>query len=326
LQQPGTPTWTPYERATLREARRADPLRTPVAALVHLAGTTRAPTRERPFESAPGAKSLGARAREVALFASGVLAHAVDALNDVARRTLDRRAVAVRFQRAGHRSIAPERLADVRRLALWEVDEVAEGLAFRYAALAAGLGGATVAMAPAGLAFDVAAVIALAMRAIDECALIYGFDPSDPDERRFARNVLAAALTSRAEVRRASFVPVIRAGMSALRLLRVVGPVAGAVRRAAGASASRRPTRVRASAATVAAVLASGAVHAWLMVGVVRAAEAAYRERFLLESPASLRVRGGRGRAHATPTRRVLPHGANRYEGSSRENSDFPRG
>jgi hypothetical protein len=243
----------------------------------------------------------------------------VDLFNGVALASLRPEPVLRRFQRAGYRRIGA--LADIRRLALWEVDEVAESLVARYVALGAALGGATLGLGSAGALVDLPAAIALAMRAIDESAMHYGFDPACPEERAFARRVLAAALSPAGRLHGASFEPVVHTALTLARLWqrrssggfafgRLAFEVAGKTARAIAARTRRSRSSVRriatrgANASTSSVTVGSAtrvvlgaAATAWLLAGVARAAQRAYRERFLLRAPRP----APRGRRDDTP-------------------------
>jgi EcsC protein family len=264
--------YTQYEKMSLREARAAfqDPFRTPISALVHVV--------ER---DARDAKALGRTVLQRGMSRlARVLQGALDAGFRGVFRTLNARAVYGGFRGEG---VRVRRAQDVARLELWEVDEVAERLPPRYIAASVAVGVLSGSLGRVGALVDGALVVGLAARAIGDYALHYGFDPRAPSERRFARDVLVAALTPAHSVRAASIDELVAAGLAAARAWRrrEVGLGAPALLRIAQHVFSRGLTRgQRASVARVGSVVAA-AVNAWLLLGVMRAARSAYRERFL---------------------------------------------
>jgi hypothetical protein len=138
-------------------------------------------------------------------------------------------------------------------------------------------------MGRAGVLLGAPLVLLLAARAVGDHALHYGFDPDAPEERRFARDVLVAALTPAVSVRAASIDELARGAIAGARAWRrrEVGLGVPLLLRLGQRILSHGLSREqRASLARVGGV-AAGAVSAWLLVGVMRAARSAYRERFV---------------------------------------------
>jgi hypothetical protein len=270
------PALTPYERMSLREVRAtfADPYRTPVSALVYVALVD------------PGGPGRGVRpSRDSTRRGGRRLAHlverAIDALFTIALRSLAPRRALADFPRHGLVHVrAP---ADVLRLDLWEVDEVARRVLPRYVAAGAALGMITGSLGVVGGIVGLPLVAVLAARAIGDYALHYGVDPRSPGERRFARDVLIAALTPAKSVRSAStdeLIAAVIAGARAWQRRRIALGVPLLIRLTRGVCRGG-PSRGPSPLAHAGAILVA-AVEAWLLVGVMRAAQSAYRERFLL--------------------------------------------
>lgn len=140
-------------------------------------------------------------------------------------------------QRKGH---AVEELTDVRRLDLKQVDTVGRrGTQLYYPGLAAlsgagtGLvisGGQIVTVASAGaaaapsvgavmsvVAADATAVLTLATRAVGHVALLYGYDPEDPNEKIFALSVVNAGTAISATAKTAALADVSRLTQALVR-------------------------------------------------------------------------------------------------------------
>jgi hypothetical protein len=254
---------SPYERRSLEEARAtfADPYRTPVSALVHAA-------RGRAHHRRAGPRLTRA------------LVRAMDLGFDLVFRALAPETVWRSFARHGVRARDP---VDVAHLELWEVDEVADRLPSHYIAAGAALGIVVGATGRFGAILDAPLVAAVAAHAIGHYALHYGFDVRDVEERRFARDVLVAALTPVESVRAASADELVIAAIAVLRAWRGRDVGLGAwmfVRLAHRVLTKGLSRDQRASLARVCGV-ATAVVNAWLLFGVMRAARSAYRQRFV---------------------------------------------
>jgi hypothetical protein len=277
---------TPYERAILRDARRslANPYRTPLSTLAHAIARREARDAEGAPPLAPDALAPIAEASAVGL----------GAITAAAASTLRERGVWRAFARAG----TPVRgVEDVQRLALWEIDEVAEPLRTKYAFLAITLGACAPALGAAGLALDAPLAVGLAARAVLELATTYGFDPRDPDEQAFAMQVLVASVVPGVDPRRADAQALAGAWARVARAWRVGSRRAWALPLAL--RALRRLLRRDAGTRVVRrlAGLAAASANAWLVVGVVETAQAAYRRRFLARDRALTPSRDEHGEA-----------------------------
>lgn len=265
--------YTPYEQATLNELGEAftSPFRTPVAALVHVV-------------SGPPAGSPLRRRRSRRL--GVLLKSALVRVDQLATSSLRPSAVFAAYRRGGHARV--KTLADVRRLELWEQDEVAEHVQAKYLAGGAALGVVAGAVGVPGAALLVPLVTVLALRAIGDYALHYGYDPSTPSERKFAVGILAAALSPTSNLRSASVDELVEAGTSLARAwrreknARVALPfVLGIAKRVFRTLLTRSDRHVVARMASRLGSIVGAGASAWLLLGVMRAARSAYRERRL---------------------------------------------
>jgi hypothetical protein len=182
------------------------------------------------------------------------------------------------YRRAGYRRVRVTR--DVRRLALWEVDELSEWVVGKYAALGVGLGLGAALLGPLGLHASALLSALLALRAVDETAIRYGYDARSPRERPFLRSALAVALHDDGSLEDLAHSAV--AWARAWRRWTRAVPVAVTLGLARAGLAARD---VRSTLDIRALVLA--AANAWLLAGVARSARSAYRERFLSSSRSS---------------------------------------
>ncbi len=261
-----------YERTSLREARAAfaNPLLTPLSALAHLALEARQ-------EGKQDALALPAKRLSRALSTALALLHALTL------KTLSTQRVVETFRKAGYRRV--KSLADVQKLDLWEVDEVADSLRGKYLLAAAGSGLVAGSFGLVGATTDLPLITGMALRCLDECALHYGFDPSLPAERSFIVKVLAAALGPAASAKAASLEEVVHLALSmkrhweTRRFRGVSLPMAAQLlRRGAQMISGKKSSKLL---GTVGAA-ATGGVNTWLMMGVLQAGMSAYREKFLL--------------------------------------------
>jgi hypothetical protein len=256
---------------SLREAQAtfADPFRTPVSALVHAV--------EHDTDGATPETAVRQGSKRLTRLVSGAL----DDVTSAMVQTLGTRRAFIDFRHEGFRRVRA--LSDVRRLNLWEVDEVAQRLPPRYVAVGAALGLLAGSFGRGGALVSVPLVLSLATRAIGDYAVHYGFDPLEVTERRFVRDVLVAALTPVASVRSASVEHLLTAAALAARAWqRREGRVTGGVLFRMVESICRFGLSRRQKKALVhAGSIVVAAAYAWLLVGVMRAARSAYRQRFL---------------------------------------------
>ena len=270
-----------YERTSLREARAAfaNPLLTPLSALAHLAQEARQ-------EGKKDALALPAKRLSRALSTALALLHALSL------RTLSEQRVVDGYRKAGHRRV--KALGDVQKLDLWEVDEVAESLRGKYLLAAAGSGVVAGSFGLIGATTDLPLISAMALRCLDETALHYGFDPAEPDERRFIVKVLAAAIGPAASAKTASLDEVVQVALAVKkhweprRVRGISLPMAVQIlRKGAQVISGKKRSRLL---GTVGAA-ATGGVNTWLMMGVLQAGMSAYREKFLVRGLTSKKKR-----------------------------------
>ncbi len=280
-----------YERTSLREARAAfaNPLLTPLSALAHLALEARQ-------EGKQDALALPARRLSRALSTTLALIHALTL------QTLSTQRVVDGFRKAGYRRV--KSIADVQKLDLWEVDEVAESLRGKYLLTAAGSGLVAGSFGLIGATTDLPLISAMALRCLDETALHYGFDPSQPSERRFIVKVLAAALGPAASAKAASLDEVVQVALAVkkhweTRRFRGISlPMAAQLlRKGAQLISGRKRSRLLGTLGAA----ATGGVNTWLMMGVLQAGLSAYRERFLLRGISSKKKRPRTAASASTP-------------------------
>jgi len=111
--------------------------------------------------------------------------------NDVAQWSVRPEAIYAEFRSDGHTTISKP--ADIFALDLEHIDRVVGFLAAKYKAIALVEGAGTGAFGLLAIPPDIAALLALTLRAIGEYATYYGFDVSSQQERLFAMNVLGLA-------------------------------------------------------------------------------------------------------------------------------------
>lgn len=264
--------YTPYEKSSLSELEDAfaSPFRTPISALVHVMSTER------------GTPAVRRRARSLA----AAVEHALLYASQISARTVTAGAVCEAFRREGYRKVYA--LGDVQGLELWEADEVTAKLRPKYLIAGALLGLLTGGMGAKGAILDLPVVTVLALRAINEYALYYGFDPKTSRERAFAVSILTAALSPSSNMRTASLhelverFAVLARAWDKNRPLRLAVPIAFTlVRRLVRGTLTRRNQRSLSKIGLRLTRLVGAATNVWLLLGVTRAAQSAYRERRL---------------------------------------------
>lgn len=218
-----------------------------------------------------------------------------------AKRVVDLR------KRKGHEV---EDLADVRRLDLKQVDKVGRhGTDLYYPGIAAlsgagtGLvisGGQLVTVASAGagaapsagavvgaVAADAAAVLTLATRAVGHVALLYGYDPEDPNEKIFALSVVNTGTAVSATAKTAALADVSRLTQALVRgktwdalNKSVISKVSGQFAKAFGVRLTKKSLG---KFVPVVGILLGGTFNWATLEGIFDAADVAYRRRFLAE-------------------------------------------
>jgi hypothetical protein len=267
--------YTQYEKSTLVDAKASlrNPFLTPLSALARVVDED---------ERGDGEREEGHRALKVDPRLVALLRLAIERVHDAVLMTLTTRSVRRAYARAGHKKIRS--LSDISHLALWEVDEVAQGIAMRYTLAGGALGLLAGSLGTAGAIVDAPIALGLAVRCIDDIAMHYGFDPRTPSERAFVLDVFASSVGSDKKTSQERFEQLTALASKARRrwenanargaslpLLFTIG------RKIIGALSRRRGSRV----VPALAATAIGGANAWLLAGVAEAAHAAYRERFM---------------------------------------------
>lgn len=264
---------------------------------------------------AKGARKVGAAAARVSDAVPDGVADWAGAALDSAKTTAARasraglsakRVVDLR-KRKGHEV---EDLADVRRLDLKQVDKVGRhGTDLYYPGIAAlsgagtGLvisGGQLVTVASAGagaapsagavvgaVAADAAAVLTLATRAVGHVALLYGYDPEDPNEKIFALSVVNTGTAVSATAKTAALADVSRLTQALVRgktwdalNKSVISKVSGQFAKAFGVRLTKKSLG---KFVPVVGILLGGTFNWATLEGIFDAADVAYRRRFLAE-------------------------------------------
>ena len=267
-------------------------------------------------------KTVAKVARKVGAAAARVSDAVPDGVADWAGAALDSaKTTAARASRAGlsakrvvdlhkRKGHEVEDLADVRRLDLKQVDKVGRhGTDLYYPGIAA-LSGAgtglvisggqlvTVASAGAGAApsagavvgtvvADAAAVLTLATRAVGHVALLYGYDPEDPNEKIFALSVVNTGTAVSATAKTAALADVSRLTQALVRgktwdalNKSVISKVSGQFAKAFGVRLTKKSLG---KFVPVVGILLGGTFNWATLEGIFDAADVAYRRRFLAE-------------------------------------------
>ena len=177
-------------------------------------------------------------------------------------------------------------VADITGLGLDVVDQALAGLDLKYRALAAAEGAATGYAGLPGIAPDIAALVALSLRAVGEHAVYCGFDLSSDAERLFVLEILNAVSQPSDVAKEVALAPVIRVTRKLAQDQALLAAEQLVLARALQTAARSIGVHLtRAKLAQVVPVL-GGAVgatfNAYYVSKVCDAAFYLYRERFLL--------------------------------------------
>ena len=216
----------------------------------------------------------------------------VGIINDGSQWSVRPAAIMEEYRRFGHDDVGG--LGDLYRLDLSSVDRAIgwldtkyEGIALVEGAVAGGTSVLTPAAALAAIPADVAALLAINLRAVGEYATYCGFDVCLPEERLFALNVLALASSPSDSSKQIALAQLVRiARDAALKktwhdLERRAG--VAAVQRIAQALSIRLTKAKLAQVVPVAGAVIGGGFNAYYTDKVCKAAFYLYRERFLAE-------------------------------------------
>ena len=123
-------------------------------------------------------------------------------LNEQASWSVRNEAIYEQFRSSGHSAVRAGH--DIHELELREVDETVGHLAAKSESLAFAEGASTGVLGLAGTALDIPGLVSIALRAINEYAAYYGFDPSLDDEKAFVLMILALVSAPTLEERQAA--------------------------------------------------------------------------------------------------------------------------
>jgi len=209
----------------------------------------------------------------------------VGLLNDGASWTVRTSAILEEYRDDGHPNVTT--LKDIHELDLEQVDRTVGYLGAKYKLLAFGEGAGTGALGAPGIAVDIPALVALALRAVNEYATYYGFDVALESERMFVMQILSAASAPSVAAKQVALAELSRvAVMIAQRktweeLQRLV--TVQIVKKIAEALGIRLTKAKLAQVVPVAGAVVGGGFNAWYVGSVTEAAYLLYRERFLME-------------------------------------------
>lgn len=213
------------------------------------------------------------------------IAGTVAVVNDGAAWSVRTGAILSEYQGDGHGGI--RQLSDIHSLELERVEKTVGYLAAKYRALALAEGTAAGSLGLPGMALDIPALVALALRAVNEYATYYGYDVALESERYVALTVLAVATGGDSAAKQVAMTEVAKATVMAAKkkswdelqrvaLVRLIQKVA-------------EQLGIRLTKAKLAQVLPvvggaiGGGFNAWYISKVCFAARMVYRERFLRE-------------------------------------------
>ena len=209
----------------------------------------------------------------------------MDMINHRASWSVRNEVIYEEFRASGHARVHVAR--DIHQLELRDVDAAVSRLARKSASLAFAEGAGTGVLGLAGTAIDIPGLVGIALRAINEYAVYYGFDPSSDDEKAFVLMILAVISAPTAAERQAAMADVTRLSVllshadsraASRRLLSMQ-----TVTRIANMLATRL---VKAKMAQSIPILGAGVAatfNAWFARTVTQTAYQLYRERFLVE-------------------------------------------
>jgi hypothetical protein len=208
----------------------------------------------------------------------------MDMINQRASSSVRNEVIYEEFRSSGHAGVHGAR--DIHELELRDVDTAVRSLAAKSESLAFAEGAGTGVLGFAGTAIDIPALVGIALRAINEYAVYYGFDPSGDDEKAFVLMILAVISAPTVEERQGAMAELTRLSVlisredsrtESRRLLSMQ-----TVTKIANTLARRL---VRAKAAQSIPIVGAGIAatfNAWFARTVTQTAYQLYRERFLV--------------------------------------------
>ncbi|WP_187358436.1 EcsC family protein [Microbacterium testaceum] len=252
----------------------------------HVAGIVPGGVEDWTGAAAGSVKRAAARASRVGLSPKRVVelhrkkGHAVDRLPDVRRLDLEQ---VDRVGRRGAHILYPS----IAALAGAGSGVVISGVQFGAAATAGAAAAPSAGVVLGAFTTDAAVVLTLSTRAVGHIALLYGYDPEDPSEKLFALSVVNAATAMSASAKTAAMADVSRLTQALIRgktweILNqsVVSKVSVQFSKAFGVRLTKKGLG---KVVPVVGILVGGTFNWATLEGIFDAASTAYRRRFLLE-------------------------------------------
>lgn len=211
------------------------------------------------------------------------IAGVVSVVNDAAAWTVRADAILKEYRSDGAFDV--HNLDDIHRLPLKSVEKTVGFLAAKYKTIALAEGTAAGTAGLPGMVVDIPALVALALRAVNEYATYYGYDVSLESERYVAMTVLALATGGDTAAKQAAMAEVAKATVMAAKkktwdeLQRVA--VVRLIQKLAEQLGIRLTKAKLAQMLPVFGGLVGGGFNAWYLSKVCFAARMVYRERFL---------------------------------------------
>jgi len=209
----------------------------------------------------------------------------VSLLNDAASWSVRTNAIYEKFRSEGHSEVYAG--ADIYRLDLEDVDKTVGHLAAWYKLGAFGEGAGTGMLGAPGIAFDIPALVGVALRAVNEYATYYGFDVSLQHEQAYAMSVLSAAASPTVAAKQVTMAELTRLSVLIAQrktwaeLERLIG--VQVIKKIAQALGIRLTKAKLGQIVPVVGAVVGGGFNAWYISAVTGTAYHLYRERFLIE-------------------------------------------
>ncbi len=212
-------------------------------------------------------------------FVAGV----IESLNELAHNLVWSDDIYNAFRRGGHDVTGP---GHVHNLDLRHVDEAVATMRIPYAAVAGAEGATTGFVGAAGIVPDILALTTINLRATGEYATYYGFDVTQPEERRFALSVLSASAGSSDINKDFALKPISRAsqGIAKRQAIESAGQYAitGSIKKIAEKLGVKLTRAKLAQMLPVAGAIIGGGLNVMYTQKVCTTAQHLYRERFLM--------------------------------------------
>lgn len=206
----------------------------------------------------------------------------VSLCNDLAHWSVPKESIYTEFRKVGFDVVDSD---DINKLELEQIDRIVGWLDAKYKTAAFVEGAGTGYVGLVGIPADIAALLALNLRAIGEYATYYGFDVTLPTERLFAMNILGLASSPDAACKQLAMAQLVRIAQDVARkrtweqlnqhaFVQVVQQISKAL--------GIRLTKDKlAQVIPVTGAAIGGGFNAYFTANVCQAAYFLYRERFL---------------------------------------------